>query len=122
MAGLGHCQWTADKWPSSTSQGSQRHAQVADVADAIRTVLVDPLRRHAIGVVGLRVPQPGIEPDRRSERWRRVHVGEQAPGFVQMPAHDAGCSANAAGQVVLRLKTAWRYGTTHIVMSPLEFM
>ena len=28
---------------------------------------------------------------------------------------------NAAGQVVLRLKTPWRNGTTHIVMSPLEF-
>ncbi len=29
---------------------------------------------------------------------------------------------NAAGQVVLKLKTAWRYGTTHLVMLPLEFM
>jgi hypothetical protein len=29
---------------------------------------------------------------------------------------------NAAGQVVLKLKTAWRDGTTHLVMSPLEFM
>ena len=29
---------------------------------------------------------------------------------------------NAAGQVVLKLKTAWRDGTTHIVMGPLEFM
>jgi len=27
-----------------------------------------------------------------------------------------------AGQVMLKLKTAWRDGTTHIVMSPLEFM
>ena len=27
---------------------------------------------------------------------------------------------NAAGQVVLRLKTAWRDGTTHLVMSPLD--
>ena len=27
---------------------------------------------------------------------------------------------NAAGQVVLQLKTAWRDGTTHIVMSPLH--
>ena len=26
---------------------------------------------------------------------------------------------NAAGQVVLKLKTAWRDGTTHLVMSPL---
>ncbi|HRD84021.1 MAG TPA: transposase [Rubrivivax sp.] len=29
---------------------------------------------------------------------------------------------NAAGQVVLKLKTAWRDGTTHLVMSPLELM
>ena len=29
---------------------------------------------------------------------------------------------DAAGQVVLKLKTAWRDGTTHLVMSPLEFM
>ena len=29
---------------------------------------------------------------------------------------------NAAGQVVLKLKTAWRDGTTHLVMSPLEYM
>ena len=28
---------------------------------------------------------------------------------------------NAAGQVVLKLKTAWRDGTTHLAMSPLEF-
>jgi hypothetical protein len=29
---------------------------------------------------------------------------------------------NAAGQVELKLKTTWRDGTTHLVMSPLEFM
>ncbi|MGH8658267.1 MAG: transposase [Gammaproteobacteria bacterium] len=29
---------------------------------------------------------------------------------------------NGAGQVVLTLKTPYRDGTTHIVMSPLEFM
>ena len=29
---------------------------------------------------------------------------------------------NAAGQVVLKLKTPWRDGTTHLVMSPMEFM
>jgi len=30
--------------------------------------------------------------------------------------------SNAAGQVVLKLKTPWRDGTTHLVMSPQEFM
>jgi hypothetical protein len=29
---------------------------------------------------------------------------------------------NAAGEVELKLKTPWRDGTTHLVMSPLEFM
>jgi hypothetical protein len=29
---------------------------------------------------------------------------------------------NAAGQVELKLKTPWRDGTTHLFMSPLEFM
>src|SRR6202795_2404001 len=29
---------------------------------------------------------------------------------------------NPAGQVVLQLKSPWRDGTTHIVMSPLELM
>ena len=29
---------------------------------------------------------------------------------------------NASGQVVLTLKTPWRDGTRHLVMSPLEFM
>ena len=36
--------------------------------------------------------------------------------------HMAPGQINRAGQVVLILKTAWRDGTTHIVMSPLEFM
>ena len=44
-----------------------------------------------------------------------------------MPLHhppSAGqrVQTNAAGQVVLKLKTLWRDGTTHLVMSPLEFM
>ena len=29
---------------------------------------------------------------------------------------------NAAGEVVLKLKSPWRDGTPHLVMSPLEFM
>jgi hypothetical protein len=31
-------------------------------------------------------------------------------------------SVNRAGQVVLKLKTPYRNGTTHLMMSPLEFM
>ena len=37
------------------------------------------------------------------------------------PANDR-VQCNAAGQVVLKRKTAWRDGTTHLVMSPLELM
>ena len=38
-----------------------------------------------------------------------------------MLANEGG-PCNSVGQVVLKLKTAWRDGTTHILMSPLEFM
>ena len=43
------------------------------------------------------------------------------------PHHPPGTAnervlTNAAGQVVLKLKTHWRDGTTHLVTSPLEFM
>ena len=35
---------------------------------------------------------------------------------------DERVKINAAGQVVLKFKTAWRDGTTHLVMSPMQFM
>jgi len=35
---------------------------------------------------------------------------------------DERVQLNDAAQVELKLKTAWRDGTTHLVMSPLEFM
>ena len=43
--------------------------------------------------------------------------------YITRPAlaHDR-VQINAAGQVELKLKTPWRDGTTHQVMSPLEFM
>jgi len=43
--------------------------------------------------------------------------------YIARPAMaDARVQTNAAGQVVLKLKTPWRDGTTHLVRSPLEFM
>jgi hypothetical protein len=48
---------------------------------------------------------------------------EQLCLYITRPAlSDERVQLNAAGQVELKLKTPWRDGTTHLVMSPLEFM
>jgi len=48
---------------------------------------------------------------------------EELCRYITRPAlANERVQTNAAGQVVLKLKTAWRDGTTHLVMSPLEFM
>jgi uncharacterized protein (DUF983 family) len=48
---------------------------------------------------------------------------EQLCRYIARPAlSDERVQLNAAGQVELKLKTPWRDGTTHLVMSPLEFM
>ena len=54
---------------------------------------------------------------------------EDRPALAQLRPHitrpalaNERVHTNAAGQVVLKLKTPWRDGTTHLVMSPLEFM
>ena len=59
-----------------------------------------------------------------------VHCGagvrqalEQLCRYITRPAlANERVQTNAAGQVVLKLKTPWRDGTTHLVLSPLEFM
>ena len=48
---------------------------------------------------------------------------EQLCCYITRPAlANERVQCNAAGQVVLKLKTPWRDGTTHLVMSRLEFM
>ena len=48
---------------------------------------------------------------------------EQLCRYITRPAlANERVQTNAAGQVVLKLETPWRDGTTHLVMSPLEFM
>jgi hypothetical protein len=48
---------------------------------------------------------------------------EQLCRYITRPAlANERVQTSAAGQVVLKLKTAWRDGTTHLVMSPLELM
>ncbi|HYN61398.1 MAG TPA: transposase [Rubrivivax sp.] len=51
------------------------------------------------------------------------HALEQLCRYITRPAlANERVQTNAAGQVVLKLNTAWCDGTTHLVMSPLEFM
>ena len=48
---------------------------------------------------------------------------EQLCRYITRPAlANERVQTNPARQVVLKLKTPWRDGTTHLVMSPLEFM
>ena len=48
---------------------------------------------------------------------------EQLCRYITRPAlSDEQVQCHAAGQVELKLKMPWRDGTTHLVMSPLEFM
>ena len=50
-------------------------------------------------------------------------IGRQLCRYITRPAlSDERVQLNAAGQVELKLKTPWRDGTTHLVMSPMEFM
>ena len=48
---------------------------------------------------------------------------EQLCRYITRPSlSDERVQLNAAGQVELELETPWRDGTTHLVMSPREFM
>jgi hypothetical protein len=48
---------------------------------------------------------------------------EQLCRYITRPAlSDERVQISAAGQVELKLKTPWRDGATHLVMSPMEFM
>ena len=48
---------------------------------------------------------------------------EQLCRYITRPAiANERLSINRDGNVVLKLKTAWRNGTTHVVLTPMEFM
>ena len=48
---------------------------------------------------------------------------EQLCRYITRPAlSNERLSINREGNVILKLKTAWRNGTTHIVLTPMEFM
>jgi hypothetical protein len=49
-------------------------------------------------------------------------VGDARPTGARDLGGQAARAQRAAGQVVLKLKTPWRDGATHLVISPLEFL
>ena len=76
------------------------------------------------GVVRARVSIDGFSLNAavRVEAHDRKRL-EQLCRYITRPAlSDERVQLNAAGQVELKLKTLWRDGTTHLVMSPLDSM
>jgi len=54
---------------------------------------------------------------------KSMSSGDTLCRYITRPAlSDERVQLDAAGQVELKLKAPWRDGTTHLVMSPLEFM
>ena len=58
----------------------------------------------------------------RVESNDRKRLEQLCRDLTRPALSDERVQLNAAGQVDLKLKTPWRDGTTHLVMSPLEFM
>jgi len=58
----------------------------------------------------------------RVEAHERKRLEQLCRTITRPALADERVQLNAAGQVELKLKTPWRDGTTHLVMSPLEFM
>jgi hypothetical protein len=51
------------------------------------------------------------------------HAVEQLCRYITRPTLvNERLQTNATGRVVFKLRTAWRAGTKHLAMSPLEFM
>jgi hypothetical protein len=58
----------------------------------------------------------------RCEAAERKRLEQLCRSITRPALSDERVRCNAAGQVELKLKTPWRDGTTHLVMTPLEFM
>jgi hypothetical protein len=104
----------------------------------VRIFSIDGLPRH--GGLGLRQAQTVLRTlcvrayfENRSENLEltaAVRCGayqrkilERLCRYITRPAlANDRVQCNAAGQVELKLKTPWRDGTTHQLMTPLEFM
>jgi len=57
-----------------------------------------------------------------SEKDRGAIAGGEQRRLSHLPLGNERVQCDAAGQVVLNLKTPWRDGTTRLVMSPPELM
>jgi hypothetical protein len=70
--------------------------------------------------------QPGRDITQPNEEEKRLDGGKymgQTMAEKLLSRHNLEkTQRDGAGDVVLQLKSAWRDGTTHIKMSPLEFM
>ena len=58
----------------------------------------------------------------RCGAYQRKRLERLCRAITRPDIADERLKRNQAGQMVLLLKSPWRDGTTHIVMSPLEFM
>jgi hypothetical protein len=58
----------------------------------------------------------------RCRAHQRTQLGRLCRYITRPAIANQRLQRNPAGQVVLQIKSPWRDGTTHIVMSPLEFM
>ena len=58
----------------------------------------------------------------RVEAHDRKRLEQLCRHIIRPALSDERVQVNAAGQVELKLKTPWRDGTTHLVMTPLVFM
>src|SRR4051812_15078009 len=66
-------------------------------------------------------PRPRGRMRRKPKNWSSQL--ERLCRYITRPAiANERLKRNRAGQVVLQLKSPWRDGTTHIVMSPLELL
>ena len=124
---------SASCWPGASSpcwwlsvpklhrQSAERHAQqVGPRAAAMRDA------------VALRLERQGRERARHNDQTegngcsaQPVHrqALEQLCHYITRPAPaNERVQTNAAGRVVLKLKTPWRDGTRHLLMSPLQSM
>jgi hypothetical protein len=125
----------ADEVPPGRAAGLERpgielvggHAAGADLrlAPALGAGRLHPPVVEARGERGQRLVAEFCEPPLGR---RAAGRGILQPGLREAARHDgrergAGrIQVNAAGQVEFELETPWRDGTTHRVMSPLEFM